>query len=368
MILDKVCSADYLVKHDGGIVAEKDEVKAAAGRKGALVRSQRLGNDRKREIGRNAALSRWSGSIPRAINEGILEIGEIQIECAVLEGGTRVINQESFLRAIGRSRSPKAGTGSASVEVDDLPPFLAADNLKPFITSELRQSTTPILYRPINEAPRAFGYNALLLPHVCDVYLRLKHEGKPTHMQEHVIRAAYTLMRALASAGILALVDKATGFDQEEEKREMLLIVQKYVAPELQPWLSKFPREFFRELRRLRGIPDTDTTKNPRYFGHLINKYIYEPLPPGVLDEVKRKNPANERGYRKHKNYQWFTGEIGIPHLDDQIKMVTMLMRVSETWEQYEVMFERAFAKQKRLPFKVASLLGPFHDEELPVD
>lgn len=127
-----------------------------------------------RSIARKAAVARWSGEIPKSINEGILKIGDIEIECAVLEGGTRVINQESFLRAIGRSRSPKAGTGSASVEVDDMPPFLAADNLKQFITPELQQSTTPILYRPVTGAPRAYGYNALLLPQVCDVYLRLK--------------------------------------------------------------------------------------------------------------------------------------------------------------------------------------------------
>ncbi len=347
---------------------EKDLIKAAAGRLGAAIRARKLSGDRKSEIARTAALARWSGDIPRATNEGILKIGDIEIECANLEGGTRVINQESFLRAIGRSRSPKAGTGSASVDVDDMPPFLAAENLKPFITAELQQSTTPMLYRTINGA-RGFGYNALLLPQVCDVYLRLKHEGKPTHNQEHVIRAAYTLMRALAHTGILALVDKATGFDQEEEKREMLLIVQKYVAPELQPWLSKFPPEFFRELRRLREVPDSTSTKNPRYFGRLINKYIYEPLPPGVMDEIKRKNPPiYDQGRRRYKNYQWLTGETGIPHLDDQIKMVTMLMRVSDSWEQFETMFERAFAKQKKLPFVALSMLGPFRKEELPGD
>jgi hypothetical protein len=65
--------------------------------------------------------------------------------------------------------------------VDDLPPFLAADNLKPFITKDLTQSTTPILYRKMDNPARAFGYNALLLPQVCDVYLRLRDEGRPTH-------------------------------------------------------------------------------------------------------------------------------------------------------------------------------------------
>src|SRR5205085_61312 len=159
------CLAGEYMAENGAVpekvAREKNEVKAAAGRQGGAARKASTSPQRRTEIARTAALARWSGmKIPNAINEGVLKIGDIEIECAVLEGGTRVINQESFLRAIGRSRSPKAGTGSASMDVvDDLPPFLAADNLKPFITPELQQSTTPMIYRPLNEAPRAFGYN-----------------------------------------------------------------------------------------------------------------------------------------------------------------------------------------------------------------
>ena len=33
--------------------------------------------------------------------------------------------------------------------------------------------------------------------------------------------------------------------------------------------------------------------------------------------------------------------------------MVTMLLRIAESREQFELMFEKAFSKQKRLPFLV---------------
>jgi hypothetical protein len=56
-----------------------------------------------------------------------------------------VLTQESFLSAIGRARKAKAGTGSTQL-VDGLPPFLAASNLRPFISDELRQSTTPEVF------------------------------------------------------------------------------------------------------------------------------------------------------------------------------------------------------------------------------
>jgi hypothetical protein len=331
--------------------ADKDEVKAAAGRQGAIARKERLSPARRTEIAKDAAAARWGGHLPQALNEGTLRIGDVDIECAVVQGGTRLINQESFLRAIGRSRSPKGGTGTARMDsVDDLPPFLAAENLKPFITDALRQSTTPILYRTVTGG-RAFGYNALLLQYVCDVYLRLKMEGKPTHMQQHVITAAYNLMRGFSLVGIIALVDKATGYEERANRDELIKILEKYIAPEMIPWAKRFPDEFFRELYRLRDWVHTGTSRRTPFVGKLINKYIYDQLPPGVHEEIKRRNPTTETGRRRHKNYWFLTGETGIPHLDDQIKMVTMLMRVSDTKEQFEAMFDKAFKKdyQRRL-------------------
>jgi hypothetical protein len=138
-------------------------------------------------------------------------------------------------------------------------------------------------------------------------------------------------------------------------------------VPELQPWTTRFPKEFWRELHRLRDWVYTGSHKRTPFCGKLLNKYIYDQLPPGVLDELRRQNPKTDRGRRRHKHYQFLTGETGIPHLDEQIRMVTLLMRVSETQEQFETMFERAFAKQRRLPFvaelKPASLYK-FSDEE----
>ena len=50
---------------------------------------------------------------------------------------------------------PQAGTGG-SVNVDGLPFFLSAEVLKPFITEELRLSTTPIFFR-LKGGQRAVG-------------------------------------------------------------------------------------------------------------------------------------------------------------------------------------------------------------------
>ncbi len=91
--------------------------------KGGKARAKALSPERRSEIAEKAAEARWSSDAPRALCEGPVSIGPSTIEAAVLPGGTRVLSQADFLRSIGRSRSPKAGTGILST-VDDLPFFL----------------------------------------------------------------------------------------------------------------------------------------------------------------------------------------------------------------------------------------------------
>src|SRR4051794_5618590 len=102
------------------------------------------------ESARRAARARWGkeeeGVIPRATHEAVVSIGEIAISCAVLDNGMRVLTQEAFLLAIGRSATPYAGTGSVAKGVEELPPFLAAENIKSFVSEELRRSSKPQIF------------------------------------------------------------------------------------------------------------------------------------------------------------------------------------------------------------------------------
>ncbi len=71
-----------------------------------------------------------------------------------------------------RARSPKAGKGVLST-VDELPSFLQADVLKPFITEDLRKSTKPLFYMR-REGGRGVGYDARLLTKTCEAYLQFR--------------------------------------------------------------------------------------------------------------------------------------------------------------------------------------------------
>jgi len=324
--------------------------------RGGKGRADKLSPARRAEIAKLAAESRWSGTIPRATHTGKLVIANRIISCAVLETGARLLTQETFLTAIGRAAKAKAGTGSLSL-VDGLPPFLAADNLKPFISDELRQSTAPILFR-VPKGTRAFGYNALLLPMVCEVYLTARDAGDViTSQQQHIVKACDLLMRGLARVGIIALVDEATGYQDDRAKHELQAILAAYISAELLPWTKRFGDDFFRQIYRLQGWEfRPGTAQRTPYVGKLINKYVYEKLPDGVLGELRRRNPAQEDGRRRHKHHQLLTVDTGNVHLDRQITAVTTIMRIADDKTHFEELFERAFPppnQQLRLPLVV---------------
>ncbi len=65
-----------------------------------------------------------------------------------------------------------------------------------------------------------------------------------------------------------------------------------------------------------------------------------------MLDELRKLNPVTEKGYRKHKHFQYLNAHTGNPHLDRQITAVTMTMRISDDKKDFEDNFKKAFARE----------------------
>ena len=333
---------------------------AGGAQKGGQARAEKLTPEERTEIARQAAETRWGTTIPRATNAGQLDIGGRIISCAVLENGTRLLTQGSFMTAIGRAERPTSGTGSERLTrpdalVEGLPPFLAAENLRPFISDKLREMSLPITFRTLRGG-KAYGYDARFLPMVCEVYLSAFDKDATLASQEKVVKACNILMRGLAQVGIIALVDEATGYQELRARDALSQILAAYISEELRPWIRMFPNEFFKQIYRLHGWEYKEgSVKRPQYIGVLINKWIYQPLPPGVLTALQEKNPVTEKGYRKHKHHQFLTEDTGNAHLDKQIATVTVLMRISDNKGEFEEHFGKAFGQpfQTRMPLVV---------------
>lgn len=325
---------------------------------GGKARAASLTSEQRKAIARKAAEARWVGDLPVASHEGDLPIGEATLSCANLPDGRRIITQATFLRALGRSRSPKAGTGVLST-VDGLPFFLQANAIKPFIPDELATSTRPIFYKT-KSGKKGVGYDATLLPKVAEVYLKFRDQclfdtGEVPVQYEHIIKASDILMRGLAHVGIIALVDEATGYQKDRARDNLAKILEAFVAKELQPWVKTFPSDFYENMFRLRGLTyPASGVKRPQYFGHLTNDVIYRRLAPGVLKELKANTERYESGRPKHKLHQKLTTDLGHPKLNELVISVTTIMKLSKKWHDFKYKLDRihpAYNETMLLPF-----------------
>lgn len=313
--------------------------------KGGHARAEKLSPEQRSDIARKAADARWSGDMPVASHEGTFPLGTMDVSCAVLPNGKRLITQGTFLRALGRSRSPKGGTGVLST-VDGTPFFLQAEAFKPFITQDLLQSTTPIFYRT-KDGSKDVGYDAAILPMVAEVYLKYRdaaqiERGIVEARYQKMVAAADVLIRGLAQVGIIALVDEATGYQRDRARDALQQILEKFIAKELRPWVHTFPDEFYSELFRIRKLDSADITKRPSYFGHLTNNIVYARLAPAVLDELKKMTPKRADGSLKHHLHRRLSTEMGHPKLREHLASVISLMKISDDYDIFMRFLDRA--------------------------
>ncbi len=71
---------------------------------------------------------------------------------------------------------------------------------------------------------------------------------------------------------------------------------------------AEIPDEFFKQVYRIHGWQYVvGNRRMPQYVGKFINKYIYEELPHGVLEELQVRNPVTESGYRANQHHRLLT-------------------------------------------------------------
>jgi hypothetical protein len=313
--------------------------------KGGKARASLLSPMERRQIASTAAKTRWAeiSNLPKATHPGTLKIGDAEIPCAVLSDGTRLLTQEGFLGALGRSTKPK---GKSQQVTDGLPPFLATKSLNGLISQEVIDATVPIVFVTATGS-RALGYKAELLPKVCDLFLEARAAGLLTTQQLPIAEQCEILVRALAKVGIVALVDEATGFQRERDRDALHQLLSIYLSEERLAWAKRFPDEFYKQVYRLKGWKwPVGRAKTP-LLGHITNNIVYERLPPGVLPKLREKNPTNdETKRRKWKHHQFLSADVGQPDLRDHILQIIPIMKISRDWTTFKRHLDIAFPKR----------------------
>ena len=275
-----------------------------------------------------------------------LAISGVEIPCFVLEDETRVLVQRGLATGIGMSNP-------SGVQVHR---FASSSSMRPFVSNTLIEVLdNPIRFLTPNGI--GHGYPASILVDLCTAVLAARDARALKTNQTHIALRADALVRGLATVGIIALVDEATGYQKIREQRALATILEKFISKELQQWTKTFPYEFYSQIFRLKGWPGPSGTKGPRVIAKYTNDFVYERLAPGVLNELKRINPTLTSGARQHKHHQWFTPDVGHPKLKEHLAGVIMLMKAAPNWTRFYASINRAAPKLN------ATIPLPFDDE-----
>lgn len=312
----------------------KSNPKAAGG----LARAASLTQNERSAIARKGAFKK--AGIPSATHAGEVRFGDVSLPCYVLEDGRRVLTTRGMMATLGRTWRGRKYAGT------QLPVFLEAKNLFPLIINELDPVLAPVDF-VTDKGVKAEGYEAALLPMVCDIYLQARQTGTLIGSQLPVAQRCEMLVRSLAKVGITALVDEATGYQEVRDRDALQALLDKYLLQEHAAWAKRFPDDFYRQMFRLKGWQfPTPGGARPGVVGKYTLDIVYERLAPGLVEELKDRNPKSEAGHRRAKHHQWLTEDVGHPALTNHIHAVMGLMRASKSWEMFKSLLDSAFPKK----------------------
>jgi len=235
----------------------------------------------------------------RSTHYGELMLGDLNIPCYVLENGMRVLSNRGITHALGMQHTGyKKGTPNGV-----LPRFLNNTFLAPYVSGELAAKIqNPIRFTALQtvNVSHPYGIEAHLLSDICEVWLKARDAGVlKTEKQLSVARKADSIMRCFAKVGVIALVDEATGYQNVRVKNNLSKVFSAFLNNDYVEWSRKFPTEFYRQIFRLNNwtVEDEDFKKRPQIIGRWTNDIVYSRLGPQVLEELRMRNPKNDKGY-----------------------------------------------------------------------
>lgn len=317
---------------------------------GGLARAKSLSTERRSEIAKKAAAKRWENktefsdpNIKKAIYgapEKMLKIGDVEVECYVLEGGTRVLSGRGMQQAIGLG-------GEAKTHGSKLKEFLSFHAIKPFVNSELAMAIeSPVRFtRPGRGGVPAIAFEATLLIDLCEAIVKAKSAKGFRASWLPLAYQAQIITLSFAKAGIISAIDEVTGYQDVREKDAIQKIIDKYLTDYAKKWSKVFPDNFWEKLLRIKGYESYIGLQRPSFVGHWINDIVYDRLAPGIRKKLKDLNPKTEKGHRKYKNHQFLTEDHGVPELKDHITKTMVLMDAASNARDFDRLLNKSLPK-----------------------
>lgn len=282
--------------------------------------------------------------------EGVLPLNNVEMDCYVLEDGTRVLSGREMQRALSMVDEAEEGKQTAGTR---LARYLGQKSLEPYLYKGRGKDH----FEPLEcyqGDKKINGYEATILIDICDAFLQARKEIKLSPRQKIIADQCEILVRSFAKIGLIALIDEATGYQYDREKKELQTILKALVSDEILEYQKQFQLSFYREIFRLWGIPFTpkNIKRKPQFIGHLTNRYVYSNLPKGmfVLDKLKSNTPKTEKGNFKYRLHQSLTKDKGREALKKVLYTVEALASVSNDKKEFDRLMNEKYG-QKEIPF-----------------
>ena len=293
--------------------------------KGGKARAAVMSPEKRSDIAKKAANTRWDKSMPIALLGAKLTLGGIEVDCYVTEDGERLIatrGMQDILKLVDDDAGSHQKSGSR------LTRLLNNKNINPLIFKNKPQGHFLPKKRRY-EGRVIAGYNAEMLVDICEGMLEARSSGALKTARQGIVAAQCELiMRGLAKTGIVALIDEATGYQNLRPVDGLRNYFDQILRKDLAVWFKRFPDEFYENIYKLKGWDWPGMSKN-RYsiVGKYTNDLVYGRIIPGLTEELEKRNPKNFKGHREWKHHQWLNDDAGDKLFSSQMFTILALQR-----------------------------------------
>jgi hypothetical protein len=236
--------------------------------------------------------------------------------------------------------------------------YLATENIRKYIPQrlwpDLEQDRLPQGITEANDNGRVITtYDSLDFIDICLAFIKADEEKEKLSIpQQEIVERARRFIIASAKIGITGLIDEATGYQYVRPPDELSLKMAFFLSDELRDWEKTFPDQFWIELGRLTNW--TNVKLRPKYWGKLVNEFIYEALDKDIAEYLQTHKPPKYTGQRYH---QWLNEDKGVKALTEHIWTVIGLAKTCDSIKELRYEIEKNFPNKdyfqyRLIPFK----------------
>ena len=276
---------------------------------------------------------------PNVVASGVLDIFN-ELPCYVLDDGQRIFRLTNLTKALRGKDHGKFGN------------YLAAANVKRYLPERLAplndadNDRTPqgvvefILNNKIEK-----GYNSEDFMDVCAAFIEASYREELSSAQNEIVKNAQKYVLACAKVGITALIDEATGYQNQREENALQLKLKFFLADQLRDWEKTFPDELWKQFGRLTNWRGNINSR-PRYWGKLVNEFIYECIDKDLANYLKENKPLKPSNVRYH---QWLNENNGVRALTEHIWQIVGMARSCDNLFELRELVDKEFKNKNEV-------------------